>query len=41
LENIYCALGQMKKKEIEGVLPTPLRILEMSRAFTAAFTSEK
>jgi hypothetical protein len=31
----------LKKKEIEGVLPTPLRFLEMPRAFIAAFTSEK
>jgi hypothetical protein len=31
----------LKKEEIEGVLLTPLRILQMRRAFIAAFTSEK
>jgi hypothetical protein len=31
----------LKKKEIEGVLLTPLRILQMRRPFKAAFTSEK
>jgi hypothetical protein len=40
-ENIHCALGQLKKEEIEGILLTPLRILQMRRAFIAAFTSEK
>jgi hypothetical protein len=40
-ENIHCALGQLKKEEIEGVLLTPLRILQMRRAFTAVFTREK
>jgi hypothetical protein len=32
---------QLKKEEIEGVLLTPLRILQMRGAFIAAFTSEK
>ncbi len=40
-EDIYYALGQLKKEEIEGVLLTPLRILQMRRAFIAALTSEK
>jgi hypothetical protein len=40
-ENIHCALGQLKKEEIEGVWLTPLHILQMRRAFIAAFTSEK
>jgi hypothetical protein len=40
-ENIYCALGQLKKEEIEGVLLTPLHILQMRRAFIAAFACEK
>jgi hypothetical protein len=39
--DIHCALGQLKKEEIEGVLLTPLHILQMRRAFIAAFTSEK
>jgi hypothetical protein len=39
--DIHCALGQLKKEEIEGVLQTPLRILQMRRAFIAAFTSRK
>jgi hypothetical protein len=39
--DIHCALGQLKKEEIEGVFLTPLRILQMRRAFIAAFTSEK
>jgi hypothetical protein len=39
--SIHCALGQLKKEEIEGLLLTPLRILQMRRAFIAAFTSEK
>jgi hypothetical protein len=34
--DIHCALGQLKKEEIEGVLLTPLRILQMRRAFIAA-----
>jgi hypothetical protein len=34
-------LWQLKKEEIEGVLLTPLRILQMPGAFIAAFTSEK
>jgi hypothetical protein len=38
--DIHCALGQLKK-EIEDVLLTPLRILQMRRAFMAALTSEK
>jgi hypothetical protein len=35
--NIHCALGLRNR----GVLLTPLRILQMRRAFIAAFTSEK
>jgi hypothetical protein len=31
----------LKKEEIEGVLLKPLRILQIGRAFIAAFTSEK
>jgi hypothetical protein len=31
----------VEKEEIEGVLLTPLRILQMRRAFIAALTSEK
>ncbi len=31
----------VEKKEIEGFLLTPLRILQIPRAFIAAFTSEK
>jgi hypothetical protein len=31
----------LKKEEIEGVLLTPLHILQMCRAFIAALTSEK
>jgi hypothetical protein len=31
----------VEKEEIEGVLLTPLCILQMRLAFTAAFTSEK
>jgi hypothetical protein len=34
-------LWQLKKEEIEGVLLTPLRILQMRGAFIAAFTIEK
>jgi hypothetical protein len=34
-------LWQLKKEEIKCVLLTPLRILLMQVAFTAAFTSEK
>jgi hypothetical protein len=41
VENIHCTLGQLKKEEIEGVLLTPLRILQVRRVFIAAFTSEK
>jgi hypothetical protein len=37
---IHCALGQLKKVLIEGVLQTPLRSLQMCRAFIAAFTSK-
>jgi hypothetical protein len=37
--DIHCALGQMKKEEIEGVLLTSMRILLMRRAFKVAFTS--
>jgi hypothetical protein len=39
--DIHCELGQLKKEKIDGVLLTPLHILHMRRAFTAAFTSEK
>jgi hypothetical protein len=39
--DIHCALGQLKKEEIEGVLLTALHILQMRRAFIAALTSEK
>jgi hypothetical protein len=39
--DIHSAPGQLKKEEIEGVLPTPLRILQMRRAFIAALASEK
>jgi hypothetical protein len=39
--DIHCALGQLKKEEIEGVLVTQLLILQMCRAFIAALTSEK
>jgi hypothetical protein len=38
--NIHCALGQLKKEEIEGVLLTPLHILQMPRAFMAALQVE-
>jgi hypothetical protein len=31
----------VEKKEIEGILLTPLRILPMCRAFIEAFTSDK
>jgi hypothetical protein len=31
----------LKKEEIEGVLLTPLRILQMRNAFIAAFKSKK
>jgi hypothetical protein len=31
----------VEKRRIEGVLLTPLRSLQMHRAFIAAFTSEK
>jgi hypothetical protein len=34
-------LWQLKKDEIEGVLLTPLRILQMRGAFIAAFTNNK
>jgi hypothetical protein len=27
--DIHCALGQLKKEEMEGILLTPLRILQM------------
>jgi hypothetical protein len=33
--DIHCTPGQLKKEEIEGVLLTPLRILQMRRAFIA------
>jgi hypothetical protein len=39
--DIHCALGQLKKEEIDGVLLTQLRILQMRRAFIAALTSKK
>jgi hypothetical protein len=39
--DIHCTLGHLKKEEIECVLLKPLRILQMRRAFIAAFTSEK
>jgi hypothetical protein len=39
--DIHGELGQLKKEEIEGVLLTLLHILQMRRAFTAAFISEK
>jgi hypothetical protein len=39
--DIHCALGQLKKEEIEGVLLTPLRSLQMRRAFIVALPSEK
>jgi hypothetical protein len=39
--DIHCTLGQLKKEENEGVLLTPLRILQMRRAFIAALVSEK
>jgi hypothetical protein len=38
-EEYSLALGQLKKEGIEGVLLTPLRILQMRRAFIAAFTT--
>jgi hypothetical protein len=38
--DIHCALGQLKKEEIEGGLLTPLSILQMLRAFISALTSE-
>ncbi len=34
-------LWQLQKEEIEGVLLTPLRILQMWGTYIAAFTSEK
>ncbi len=34
-------LWQLKKEETESVLLTPLHILQMRRAFIAAFTNEK
>ncbi len=36
-----CGEYSVEKEEIEGVLLTPLRILQMRRAFIAAFTREK
>jgi hypothetical protein len=39
--DIHCALGQLKKEEIEGIFLTTLRILQMRRAFIAALKSEK
>jgi hypothetical protein len=39
--DIHCALGQLKKEEIEGVLLTPLRNFQTRAAFIAPFTSEE
>jgi hypothetical protein len=38
--DIQCALGHLKKEEIEDVLLTPLRILQMRRTFIAALKAK-